>query len=160
VSKREQILSDRDTLAILADGEMGVLSTVDASGQPYGVPLNYYYDAAENALFAHCLIRGKKLDNLRANPLVSFAVVGEYVLEPERFSSRYRSAIVTGRATIIEDPDEKTLRLTHLNERLAPLEFARYEEAIQRSLSSTSIIKIDIDSATGKVNPAPKAQNG
>ena len=156
MSKREQILSDSDTRAVLATGEIGVLATVDASGQPYGVPLNYYYDETENALFAHCLIRGKKLDNLRENPRVSFTVIGEYVLEPERFTSRFRSAIVTGLATIIEEPDEKVLRLTHLNQRLAPQEAARYTEVIQRSLKSAAIIRIEIVAATGKVNPAPK----
>lgn len=152
MAKIEQFLSESDALAIVASAEYGVLSTVGADGDPYGVPINYVYVPDERALFFHCLRRGRKLDNIAANPRVSLVAVGEETLVPERFTTRYRSAMVFGVASVVEDDDERYLRLVQLNEALAPEHRDRYDEVITKYLPKVAIVRVDIERVSGKMN--------
>ena len=43
--------------------------------QPYAVPLSYVFH--DQCIYFHCATEGHKLDNIRANPAVSFCVVGQ-----------------------------------------------------------------------------------
>ena len=71
--RSDKALPNDALVKILQEGEYGVLSTVSADGQPYGVPLNYALQ--NNNLYFHCALDGHKLDNLLANEKVSFCVV-------------------------------------------------------------------------------------
>ena len=152
MAKIEQFLSESDALAIVASAEYGVLSTVGADGDPYGVPINYVYVPGERALFFHCLRRGRKLDNIAVNPHVSLVAVGEETLVPERFTTRYRSAMVFGVASVVEDDDERYMRLVQLNEALAPEHRDRYDEVITKYLPKVAIVRVDIERVSGKMN--------
>ena len=63
--RSDKALPNDALVKILQEGEYGVLSTVSADGQPYGVPLNYALQ--NNNLYFHCALDGHKLDNLLAN---------------------------------------------------------------------------------------------
>lgn len=152
MAKIEQFLSEPDALAIIASAEYGVLSTVGADGEPYGVPINYVYVPEERALFFHCLRRGRKLDNIAAHPTVSLVAVGEESLVPERFTTRYRSAMVFGTASVVESDEERYLRLVQLNKALAPDHRDRYDEVITKYMPKVAVVRIDIARVTGKMN--------
>lgn len=152
MSKPEQVLPETEARTILSEGEYGTLATVDPDGSPYAVVLNYVYSPDDNAIFFHAFARGRKLDNIAAEPRVSFSVVGEEKLVPERLSTRYRSALVRGRASVIEDDAEKAERLTQLSRRLAPGYEHTFAPSIQKYLHKTAVVRIDIDSVTGKMN--------
>ena len=47
----EQALSNADCQKILQKHHEGVLALIDADGQPYAVPLNYWYH--DNTLYFH-----------------------------------------------------------------------------------------------------------
>ncbi len=49
-------ISEHEAVELLHKAEYGVLSTVDKSGQPYGVPLSYVYK--DNAIYFHCAVDG------------------------------------------------------------------------------------------------------
>lgn len=152
MSKPEQVLTESEARQILADSEYGTLATIDSNGSPYAVALNYVYSPEDNALFFHCYARGLKLENIAAEPRVAFSVVGEQELVPERLSTRYRSALVRGRATVVDDDVEKAARLVELSRRLAPDYEHTFEPAITKHLHKTAVVRIDIESVTGKKN--------
>lgn len=137
---------------LLRDGKWGVLSVATAQGQPYGVPVNYYYLPEERAIFFHCFVKGRKLDCLRENDRVSFVVVGQEKIMPERFVTHYDSVMVEGHAQLITDPQEKTKRLLQLCAVLAPGVLERRDEVIRRQLSAVTIVKIPVESICGKKN--------
>jgi len=64
-------LGNTDALAILREGTLGRLGCI-ASGWPYVVPVNYFFDGKD--IYIHTL-PGKKLDALRANPRVCLQIV-------------------------------------------------------------------------------------
>lgn len=120
-------------------------------GQPYVVPLNFAYE--DGRIWLHTGREGLKMDYLRANPRVCFEVSVDVATVsadlPCRFSVRYQSVIGFGRAVEIMDEAERRQGLNILVRRYAgegagPLN----EEAVTR----TCILRIDIDSMTGKKN--------
>ncbi len=141
-----------DAVNILKNGKFGVLSTVSEDGTPYGVPINYYYVEEEHAVYFHCAVKGRKIENINANSRVSFAVIGEEEIIEERFTTHYASVIVSGTATLITDNAEKEKRLYQLCNALTPNSITRRKEVIQKSLPAVMIIKLEISEITGKRN--------
>lgn len=92
-------------------------------GAPYVVPLNYAY-AAGKVLF-HCALTGRKLDYLKTNPQVCFAV-GHQVGDVGRHSEGdpchqdNDSVICYGIARVIGDLEERGRALNDFNQRLRP----------------------------------------
>lgn len=88
------------------------------------------------------------------NPQVSFVVVAEEKIVEELFTTSYRSVIVEGRASFVEAEREKRRLLHILCERLAPTAVERREEVIEKYLPAVAMIRIDIESVSGKVHEA------
>ncbi len=151
--RKDRALQNEDAVYLLQNGEYGVLSTVDAKGQPYGVPLNYVL--RNDSLYFHCAMEGHKLDNLLANSRVSFCVVGRTNVLPAKFSTEFESVIVTGKASVVQG-DERYQALVGLLEKYSP-EFLEDGLAYIEKLDSiTKVIKVDIYSMAGKAKYPPK----
>jgi nitroimidazol reductase NimA-like FMN-containing flavoprotein (pyridoxamine 5'-phosphate oxidase superfamily) len=148
--RHDKEMGYEDAAASLASGTWGVLSTWDGEA-PYGVPVNYVYSHSERAIFIHCALQGKKLDNIKFNNNVSFTVVPKERVIAEKFSTQYESVIVSGKASIVEDEDERVKWLVKLCEALAP-ESAGRTEYINKYLSIVAVLRIDIDNISGKRN--------
>ena len=98
--RKEKAMGEQKTLALLTEGEYGVLSTVDSEGQSYGVPLNYVFK--DNNIYFHCALVGHKIENIEFNPKVSFCVVGKTEVVAEEFTSRFASVIAFGPASVVQ----------------------------------------------------------
>ena len=117
-------------------------------GQPYVVPLCFGYDG--KALYFHCAQEGRKLDILRRNNKVCFEFdVVEGMVEADQGCNcgiRYRSVIGFGIAHLVEDVTDKQNALS--------LIMAQYSEGTfsfrPEMLSRTAVVKIEIESMTGK----------
>ncbi|MEA4901002.1 pyridoxamine 5'-phosphate oxidase family protein [Desulfitobacterium sp.] len=94
--RQDRKMGDSDVLELLRKAEYGILSTVDAEGYPYGVPLSYIYNEKDQVLYFHCAREGHKLDNIAFNNKASFCVVGEAQTLADRFSVKFQSAIAVG----------------------------------------------------------------
>ena len=146
-------LTRKEAEAVLSRGRWGVLATVSADGQPYGVPLNYVYDDKRQLIYCHCAPSGRKLAHLRTNDRVSFTVVTEEHIVEDAFVSNYESVIVQGRAAIYDEPDQLTEALQLLCAALAPSTTAKQrEDVIARYLNGVRIIAIAIEDLSGKEN--------
>jgi hypothetical protein len=146
--RRDRLLSDADARQILKAGQYGVLSTVSPDGTPYGVPLNYYYDEEENAVFFHCATQGQKLDNIAKSSRVCFTVVTRADIDAPHLTTYYESAAVFGTASLVGGDSEKRERLRALCRALTPSVSAD----TCKSFSHTSIVGISIETVTGKRN--------
>ena len=56
--RKRQLLSKKDSIAVLEKGTSGVLSLLGDNGYPYGVPISYVY--ADNKIFFHSAKDGHK----------------------------------------------------------------------------------------------------
>jgi nitroimidazol reductase NimA-like FMN-containing flavoprotein (pyridoxamine 5'-phosphate oxidase superfamily) len=147
--RKDREAAPEQTVNILNNGEYGVLSTVGKDGQPYGIPLSYVY--SNNCIYFHCAKEGHKLDNLLAGNRVSFCVVGATQILPEKFSTRYESAIAFGTASEVFG-GEKYEALLSLVKKYSPDFVKEGIDYAAKSGDETRVIKIEIEHLSGKAS--------
>ena len=70
----------------------GVLAAAGEDDYPYAVPLSYVY--CDFKLYFHCAKEGHKLEAIARNPKVSFCVIDQDQVVPEKYTTYFRSVIV------------------------------------------------------------------
>ncbi|MHB8928829.1 MAG: pyridoxamine 5'-phosphate oxidase family protein [Bacillota bacterium] len=137
---------------VLRSAYVGHLATVYADGGPYVVAVNYGW--AGGRIYFHGAPQGDKLENLRREPRVCFAVEENNGVipagQPCEASIAYRSAVVFGRARVVEDAAEKLAALTAIT-RQAGLE----GEVSPRKAEGTAVVAIEPEIVTAKVRERP-----
>ena len=116
--------------------------------QPYVVPLCFAY--SDNTLYFHSAGEGLKLEILQQNPNVCFEFDIDHEVvqddKPCKWSMNYRSVIGFGQASVVEDLEEKRKGLDAIMQHYAGRSFEYLEPAIE----NTVIIKVEVESMTGK----------
>lgn len=121
-------------------------------GQPYVAPMSYGYALRDGALtlFFHSAKEGKKIDILKRNPKVCFAIFneGEVTVAPAACGSGifYSSVIGNGLAEFLENPGEKREALSAMFER----QTGRKVEFTEAQASAVCVFKIVSTDFTGK----------
>jgi nitroimidazol reductase NimA-like FMN-containing flavoprotein (pyridoxamine 5'-phosphate oxidase superfamily) len=140
-------LTESDARELLERGEYGILSTCGPGGLPYGIPLSYCL--LHTALYFHCGVEGRKLDNLAANDRVSFCVVGATEVLPDLFATRYESVVVSGRASEVFG-EEKQQALEGLLIKYSAEFHAKGLDYIKAAWEETKTYRISIEDICGK----------
>jgi len=147
--KEKEIKDTAEIEEILSKAFVCRLGLCD-NGRPYVVPLCFGYE--DNALYIHCAKEGKKLDIIRENNNVCFEVdIDCQVIKAEqacRFELRYKSVIGFGRALLIEDAELKRRGLDVIMRQFSEETF----EYPQQDLEKTMVVKVEIQSMTGKIS--------
>jgi nitroimidazol reductase NimA-like FMN-containing flavoprotein (pyridoxamine 5'-phosphate oxidase superfamily) len=120
--------------------------------RPYVVTVDFGY--ADNAVFFHGALAGRKMDCIRANGLAAFTTVVESELIRAEdgcgYTTHYTSISGFGRAVVLEDPQAKAAALdVILAQHQGPT--GGYPEEVLRK---TAVVRIDVEELVGKVNPA------
>jgi nitroimidazol reductase NimA-like FMN-containing flavoprotein (pyridoxamine 5'-phosphate oxidase superfamily) len=149
---KEWITDHEEMESLLREALVGCLATVGPDGSPYITPLNFFYH--QGKIYFHSALKGRKVDNIRANPRVCFEVhdLIEIVQEQRAcdFSTRYRSVLIFGRARSLPDGAEKVAVLTALAEKYASGQAV--EPPTLKRARGTEVIEITIEEMTGKRN--------
>ncbi len=145
--RKDRLINTEEAVKILETAEYGVLSTVDADGQPYGIPMSYVYK--DNAIYFHCAVVGQKLENIANNSKVSFCVTGGTKVLPETFGTLYESVVVFGTAGEIQDA-ERQKAFVWLLEKYCSEFIEEGLEYIESESKRTKIVKIEISHISGK----------
>lgn len=146
--KLNQALSEEASIQILKRGSFGVMAVSGDDGYPYTVPLSYVY--LNEKLYFHCAKAGHKLDAITANDKVAFCVVDQDEVDPDLFTSLYRSVIVFGKAHIIKDEETKRFAMAMLAEKYSPNRQERRDGQISRQMPQLGIIELTIEHISGK----------
>lgn len=136
---------------VLREMDFGYLG-MSNNAKPYVIPMSYAYQ--ENRIYLHAALKGLKLEYIRNNPRVCFTVAEQQQLvtnhNPCEFSVRYRSVIATGKAKLVEEPDEKIAVLQIIAAKYSPNIVSL--DIDTRQANSVAVIVIDIEEITGKCN--------
>ena len=134
---------------VLRRGTSGVLALSGDEGYPYAVPISYCYDGAK--LYFHCAKEGHKLDAIRREPRASFCVIDQDQVVPEEYTTYFRSVIVFGRVTVLEDDGAKRAAVEKLALKYAPADRAEHRrEYIDREWAPLCMLEMTVDHMTGK----------
>ncbi len=147
VRRKDREISESDARSLLKRAAYGVLSTVDNDGRPYGVPLSFC--VIDNCIYFHSAVEGQKIDNIIRNKSVSFCIVGDTKILPDKFSIKYESVILFGEVEEVFDT-EKQAALEGLLRKYSPDFFDRGIKYIDETRDQTRVFKISINQLTGK----------
>ncbi len=150
--RRNDRAQDKDfSLGLIDRCTHGVLALSTGEPAPYCLPLSFARVGED--LYFHCAREGRKIDLLHRFPQVCVTFVGDdrpTFVSPAMYSTYFRSVIVTGTASEVDDLSEKTEALRALCQKLIPEHMSGFEQAIERSLSATAVWKIHMEEITGK----------
>ena len=135
---------------VLRDATYATLAMTDSDGAPYCVPVNHVADEAGNAVYFHCAGAGRKWDILTKEPPVCLSAVSKAELIPGELTTAYKSALVQGRAVLVQDPEEKLYALKLLVQALDPVSMERAVMCADKTMERTMIVKITPWEVTGK----------
>jgi nitroimidazol reductase NimA-like FMN-containing flavoprotein (pyridoxamine 5'-phosphate oxidase superfamily) len=116
--------------------------------RPYIVPLCFGYQ--NRTLYFHGARKGKKIDMIRKNPYVCFEFdLNSGITKAEKackWGMGYKSVIGSGKASLLDDPEEKKEALGIIMGQYGDGDFSFPDNIVEK----TAIIKIDIEEMTGK----------
>ena len=144
-----QQMTEKECIEILKSETNGVLAVSGDSNYPYAVPLSFVY--TDNKIYFHSATTGHKIDSIKSNPKVSFCVVKEDNIVPEKFTTFFKSVIVFGNARLVDDEREKIEALILLAKKYSPNEtHTSISHEINSFLKNVTIIKLNCEHITGK----------
>lgn len=147
--RSKQLMSEKDSIAVLERGTSGVLAVSGDDDYPYAVPVSYVY--MDGKIYFHGAPAGHKIDSIKRNCKVSFCVIDKDTIVPEKFTTYFRSVIVFGKIRIIEDESEKRSALEKIARRYSPHESDEsVEKEISGALGHVCMLELTADHMTGK----------
>jgi nitroimidazol reductase NimA-like FMN-containing flavoprotein (pyridoxamine 5'-phosphate oxidase superfamily) len=146
--RKRQQLSEEEIVAILKKATAGTLALLGDNDYPYAVPLSYVYQ--EGRIYFHSALAGHKVDAIRKCDKASFCVIEKDDVQPEKYTTFFRSVIAFGRIRIIKDEHEKLETARMLGNRYNPNHDEALQKEIEGGLSRMLMIRFDIEYLTGK----------
>ena len=113
------------------------------------VPISYVYH--ERKLYFHSALAGHKVDAIRNCDKASFCVIDKDDVQPEKYTTFFRSVIAFGRIQIIEDENEKLKTARLLGNRYNPNDEESLQKELEHGFARMLMIRFDIEHLTGKV---------
>ena len=158
MTKRERQITDPQQILDILDRGKVLHLGLCADNMPYVVPMKYGYtmEGGKLTVYLHSAVQGKKLDMLRANPNIFFAIDCDRIpfegKLPCQYGMVYSSIMGTGTAQLVEDVEEKKRAMSILMKTQTGKDFS-FED---RLVSIVAVIRIDVTEYTAKHRPLPE----
>jgi uncharacterized protein len=157
VREADRAVYDREAAyRILDEGFLCHVGFV-ADGQPFVIPTSY--GRKDASLYVHGSAASRMLRQMKDGvPVcVTVTLLDGLVLARSIFnhSMNYRSVVVLGKATLVDDPEEKIEALKLLSEHILPGRWADARQPNERELKATSVLRVPIEEFSAKVRSGP-----
>ena len=158
MTKRERQITDQQEILRILDTAKVLHLGLCVDNEPYVVPMNYGYAMEDGklVLYLHSAVQGKKLDMMRENPKVFFALECDQMpfegVKPCQYGLVYSSVMGRGTASIVDDVEEKMKAMTILMKTQTGKDF----EFNERLVSIVAVVRIDVEEYTAKHRPLPE----
>jgi hypothetical protein len=126
-------------------------------GQPFVIPTSY--GRKDSNLYIHGSAASRMLRQMKegAAVCVTVTLLDGLVLARSVFnhSMNYRSVLILGKATLVDDPEEKLEALRLLSEHILPGRWDDVRQPNERELKATSVLRVRIEEFSAKVRTGP-----
>lgn len=150
---REFEMAARDVENLLNTTHAGHISTNGIDGYPYTVSVHYIY--FDQKIYFHGLPTGEKIENLQRDCKVCFEVsrLDKILLPADNndvctADARYESAVIRGRAKVLDDLQLKEEILKKIVEKYVPSHIGAPMPI--NMIKGTAVVEITVDTITGK----------
>ena len=148
---------DRETVYAILDEGFICHVGFSLDGQPFVIPTGYA--RVDDKLYVHGSQASRMLRNLAGgiDACVTVTIVDGLVLARSAFhhSMNYRSVLVFGRATLVEDAQEKYAALLALSEHIVPGRWADVREPSEQEMKLTTVLCLPLAEASAKIRTGP-----
>ncbi len=148
---------DREVIeAILDEALVSHLGVVEEAGFPVVTPTLHV--RLGSSLYVHGSAASRTLRRAAASgACLTATLIDGLVLARAAMhhSANYRSAMVFGRTSVVEDAEEKLGALEALIEKLVPGRWADVRPPSEKELRVTSVLRIPLDEASAKIRTGP-----
>ena len=157
VREAQRAVYDRDAVNQILDEAFLCHVGFVADGQPFVIPTSFGRD--RDVLYIHGSAASRMLRNLDQGVPVCITVtlLDGLVLARSVFnhSMNYRSVVILGTATIVDDPAEKLAALHALSEHILPHRWDDSRQPNEKELKATSVLRLPITEFSAKVRVGP-----
>lgn len=157
IREAERGVYDRETAYKILDEAFLCHVGFVADGQPFVIPTSFGRKDAN--LYIHGSAASRMLRQLKESvPVcVTVTLLDGLVLARSVFnhSMNYRSVVILGKATLVDDPEEKLSALRILSEHIIPGRWDDSRGPNERELKATSVLKVPIEEFSAKVRQGP-----
>jgi nitroimidazol reductase NimA-like FMN-containing flavoprotein (pyridoxamine 5'-phosphate oxidase superfamily) len=126
-------------------------------GQPFVIPTNF--GRVEDIVYLHGSSASRMLRTLAdgVQVCVTVTLIDGLVLARSAFhhSVNYRSVVILGRATPVEDPDEKNRALAAFTEHIMRGRWDAIRQPTEQELKATSVLALPLAEVSAKVRTGP-----
>jgi nitroimidazol reductase NimA-like FMN-containing flavoprotein (pyridoxamine 5'-phosphate oxidase superfamily) len=151
--RSEKAITDPAEMWAIIAGQKFMTLALCKDNVPYLATVNYGYDQAADCLYFHCAGEGKKMDYLRANPVVWGQIVEDNGYRDGKCDHAFHSVQFQGYVTFVEDIEEKRRALSLMIDRLeSNPEAVKAKLVTPKALEKVRIGKVSIKTMTGKAN--------
>ncbi len=148
---------DRGTVNQILDEALLCHVGFAVDGQPYVIPTSYGRD--KDVLYIHGSVASRMLRHLDqgAPVCITVTLLDGLVLARSVFnhSMNYRSVVILGTATLVDDPAEKLAALRALSEHILPNRWEDSRQPNEKELKATSVLRLRINEFSAKVRVGP-----
>src|SRR5437762_3174873 len=126
-------------------------------GQPFVIPTGYA--RVEDKLYIHGSTASRMLRALEngIDVCVTVTLIDGLVLARSAFhhSMNYRSVVVFGRASVVEEAEEKFAALRAFTEHIVPGRWSDVREPNEQEMKATLVLSLPLEEASAKVRTGP-----
>ena len=151
--QRQKEITDKNVIDnLLRSAPVGRLGTIGRDGYPRIKPLNFVY--ANDRIYFHSAREGEKIDDILRDNRVCFEVdlpiayVKGRQDDPCKAAYLYQSVIIYGKAALVGAEPERRKALSELMRKYQP--GGGYGEFPEAKLAITAVVRIEIETMTGK----------
>jgi nitroimidazol reductase NimA-like FMN-containing flavoprotein (pyridoxamine 5'-phosphate oxidase superfamily) len=157
IREAERGVYDRETVYRILDEGFLCHAGFVVDGQPFVIPTSY--GRKDASLYIHGSAASRMLRQMKDGVPVCITVtlLEGLVLARSIFnhSMNYRSVVILGKATLVDDPQEKLAALRILSEHILPGRWDDSRQPNERELKATSVLRAAIEEFSAKVRQGP-----
>ena len=146
--RKRQQLSEAESVGILHKNTSGTLALLGDNGYPYAVPISYVY--TDGHLYFHSAMDGHKIDAIKNCDKASFCVIDKDDVQPEKYTTFFRSVIAFGKIHIIENESERLKAARLIGNRYNPNQEDALQKELEKGFTRMLALRFDIEHLTGK----------
>ncbi len=124
--RQDRLLTPEETRFAARHASFAIVSSTDASGTPYGIPLSMIYSEADGKLYCHNAEtpEGRLYQNLKQNPKVSVCMIlyAKPAVDevPQEFTVNFVSVVAAGELLEVTDEAERQRIMALISEHYLP----------------------------------------
>src|SRR5580658_3198350 len=153
----QRAVYDRDAVNQILDEAFLCHVGFAVDGQPFVIPTSYGRNG--DMLYIHGSAASRMLRNLdQGIPVcITVTLLDGLVLARSVFnhSMNYRSVVILGAATLVDDPAEKLVALRALSEHIIPGRWDDARQPNEKELKQTSVLRLPITEFSAKIRVGP-----